>query len=162
MPMLDPDTGEPILDPISDLPVYPTRTPTPGIVANLPKEIGFAEVTLDNGLAFISGEIAGNPRYGILVYYLENPADPQLIESLRVPGLGGMSRVRAHGNFDLETEVAASLLLVAGGGRLSAISINDLSRADIVVSLFATDDAVHDAVAYVADSAAGLTIVRLQ
>ena len=54
-----------------------------------------------------------------------------------------MSRVRARGNFDLETEVAASLLLVAGGGRLSAISINDLSRADIVVSLFATDDAVH-------------------
>ncbi len=72
-----------------------------------------------------------------------------------------MSRVRARGNFDLETEVAASLLLVAGSGRLSAISINDLSRADIVVSLFATDDAVHDAVAYVADSAAGLTIVRL-
>ena len=176
------------------------------ILSTQPKDIGFAEVTLHDGLAYISGEVAGNARYGILVYDLTDPRDPVLTQSLRVPGLGPISRVRAPGNFDLEVEVAGSLLLVAGGGRLSAISISDLARAELVVSLFATEDAVHvawdgrlavvsggnltlydasvqprvvrlrdietpgdsrgvavrDSIAFVADSGAGLTIIRLQ
>ncbi|MDP6507711.1 MAG: hypothetical protein QF719_02160 [Chloroflexota bacterium] len=113
------------------------------IAATFAKEIGFAKVTLDEGLAFLSGEVGGDPRYGILVYDLANPADPRLVQYLRVPGLGRLSRVRAPGNYDLEVEVAGSLLLVAGGGRLSAISILPLSQADLVVSLLASEDAVH-------------------
>ncbi len=176
------------------------------ILSTRSKDLGFADVTLHDGLAFISGEVAGNPRFGVLVYDLADPRDPVLAQSLRVPGLGAISRVRAPGNFDLEVEVAGTLLLAAGGGRLSAISIDDLDRAELVVSLFATDDAVHvswdgrlavvsggdltlydasvqprvvrlrviatpgdsrgvfvrDSVAYVADSGAGLTIIRLQ
>ncbi len=36
-------------------------------------------MTLNDGLAYISGQVSGNPRYGILVYDLANHVNPELI-----------------------------------------------------------------------------------
>lgn len=120
------------------------------IISTRSKDLGFAEVTLHEGLAYISGEVAGNPRYGILVYDLAEPEDPVLIQSLRVPGLGPISRVRAPGNFDLEVDVAASV-------QPRVVRLRTIETPGDARGVF-----VREAIAYVADSGTGLTIIRLQ
>jgi hypothetical protein len=118
------------------------------LVGSLPKDLGFADVTLSQGKAFISSDVSGDARYGVPVYDLSDPSRPTLLQTLRVPSRETISRVRMPGNFDLETDVTGNMLLVVAGGRLAVMLVTNLDRVQNIITL-CTDaecsesDAVH-------------------
>ena len=118
------------------------------LVGSLPKDLGFADVTVSQGKAFISSDVSGDPRYGVLVYDLSDPSRPVLLQTLRVPSRDTISRVRMPGNFDLEVDVTGNLLLVVAGGRLAVMLVTNLDKVQNIITL-CTDaecsesDAVH-------------------
>ena len=118
------------------------------LVASLPKELGFADVTLSGSRAFISSDVSGDFSYGIPVYDLSDPVRPILLETLGVPKQETISRVRMPANFDLSMNVVNNVLLLVGGGNLTVMLVPDVARVRTVTSLCidkncSDTDAVH-------------------
>ena len=98
------------------------------IHAQVDKPFGYAAARLRGGRAFVSTEVGGDGRFGVVIYDLEDPRNPRLLGSVRVPNGAGLSRVRSAAHFDVSVDLIDDIMFATGDGAIYAVDISNIAE----------------------------------
>jgi hypothetical protein len=98
------------------------------IHAQVDKPFGYAAARLRGGRAFVSTEVGGDGRFGVVIYDLEDPRNPRLLGSVRVPNGAGLSRVRSAAHFDVSVDLIDDIMFATGDGAIYAVDISKIAE----------------------------------
>ena len=98
------------------------------IHAQVDKPFGYAAARLRGGRAFVSTEVGGDGRFGVVIYDLEDPRNPRLLGSVRVPNGAGLSRVPSAGHVDVSVDLIDDVMFATGEGSIYAVDISKIDK----------------------------------
>jgi hypothetical protein len=90
------------------------------------RPFGYAAARMRAGRVFVSTEVGADGRFGVVIYDLEDPQNPRLLGSVRVPNGAGLSRVRSAAQFDVSVDLIGDVMFATGEGSIYAVDLSKI------------------------------------